>query len=72
LEEKVKDVVDESEKLKNTLIGKDGVINAIESELNAVKDVTSGYATLRETLGNLMGDYENLGKFIDETVRKTQ
>jgi hypothetical protein len=30
LEENIKDIVDESEKLKDTIMGDDGVINAIE------------------------------------------
>jgi hypothetical protein len=72
LEENIKAITDESEKLKNTIVGKGGVVDAIEDELNAVKDVTSGYATLRQTLFNLTGDYEGLCNQIDETIRKAR
>ena len=72
LEENIKDIVDESEKLKDTIMGDDGVINAIEQEIDAVAEITSGYATLRKTLSELMGDYEALGKTIDKAVRKQQ
>ena len=72
LEENIKDITDESEKLKETIIGENGVINAIEKEIDAVSNITSEYATLRNTLQALMGDYEDLGKSIDESVRKQQ
>ena len=72
LEENIKDITDESEKLKETIIGEDGVVDAIEEEINAVSNITSQYATLRGTLQQLMDDYKDLGKSIDEAVRKQQ
>jgi hypothetical protein len=47
---KVSNIVSESEQLKETLIGEDGdggIVGAINLEIEAVKDVTEQYATLR-------------------------
>ena len=68
---KVKKVTDESDKLKETILGSGndkGVIGALADELDAVSNLTGGYANLRAELQSLIEDYEELIK----TVLKIQ
>ena len=60
---KVKTVTDESDKLKDKILGTEsepGVIDALAQELTAVSNLTGGYANLRQTLQGLINDYETL------------
>ena len=72
---KVKQVTDESDKLKDKILGTNGepgVIQALADELNAVSNLTGGYANLRTTLQGLIRDYEELmGKVIDAQNTET-
>jgi hypothetical protein len=43
LAKKTQSLTDKSEGLKNKLTGKDGLIDALGKELNAVVNVTNGY-----------------------------
>ena len=65
---KVDAVTQETEELRDTLLGtdgKDGVIKAIEDELNAVSNLTGEYANLREEIQALIADYEDLMKTVN-------
>ena len=60
---KVKAVTDESKALKEAILGNGedkGVIGALTEELQAVSDLTGGYANLRTTIQGLISDYEEL------------
>lgn len=60
---KVKAVTDESKALKEAILGNGedkGVIGALTEELQAVSDLTGGYANLRTTIQGLIADYEEL------------
>ena len=47
--------------LRSFDIGEDkGVIGALTEELQAVSDLTGGYANLRTTIQGLIADYEEL------------
>lgn len=72
LEKNVKDIVDESKALKDILIGEDGkggVVGAIETEIEAVKDITEMYATLRSELDKVKSAYEEVTAAINATIR---
>ena len=65
---KVDAVTAETEELRDTLLGtdgKEGVIKAIEDELNAVSNLTGEYANLREEIQALIADYEDLMKTVN-------
>ena len=72
LESNIKDITTESERLKKTLTDKDGVIDAINTEANAVAGVTSNYALLRTSMQETISKYEELGRAADESIRKQQ
>jgi methyl-accepting chemotaxis protein len=72
LEKNVKDIDDESKALKDILIGEDGkggVVGAIETEIEAVKDITEMYATLRSELDKVKSAYEEVTAAINATIR---
>ena len=65
---KVDAVTTETEELRDTLLGtdgKEGVIKAIEDELDAVSNLTGEYANLREEIQALIADYEDLMKTVN-------
>ena len=66
---KVKQITDESDKLKDKILGTNGepgVIQALADELTAVSNLTGGYANLRATLQGLIEDYEELMRTVIE------
>lgn len=72
LEKNVKDITDESKALKDILIGedgKDGVVGAIKTEIEAVKNITESYATLRAELAKIKAAYEEVATAINATIR---
>lgn len=72
LEKNVKDITDESKALKDALVGedgKDGVVGAIKTEIEVVKDITEGYATLRAELAKIKTAYEEVAAAINATIR---
>lgn len=72
LVDSVGSIVDESESLRETLIGEDGeggVVGAIQTEIEAVKDITEEYATLRAELGRIKTAYEEVVAAIAATIR---
>ena len=72
IEDNIKDVVDESESLRDVLIGEDGLISAFDDQIDAVAAITSHYATLRESLQTIVKSYEDVGKAADEAIKKQQ
>lgn len=72
LDENIKDIVDESKNLRDTLTGEDGVIAAINAEATAVAGVTSNYALLRTSMQETIKKYEELGKAAAESIKKQQ
>jgi hypothetical protein len=68
LESNIQDLVNESKNLKNTLIGKDGVIDALESEFAAVSNIAAGYATVRAEIDSLITKYEEMGRAAAEAI----
>jgi hypothetical protein len=72
LADNVKEIVTESENLKNTLTGKDGVIAATNNVATAVAGVTSNYATLRSSMQETIAKYEELGKAASDSIKKQQ
>jgi hypothetical protein len=65
---KVDAVTTETKELRDTLLGtdgKDGVIKAIEDELDAVSNLTGEYANLRKEIQALIADYEDLMKTVN-------
>lgn len=72
LEKNVKDIVDESKALKDILIGEDGkggVVGAIETEIEAVKNIAEMYATLRSELDKVKNAYEEVTAAINATIK---
>lgn len=72
LEKNVKDIVDESKALKDILIGEDGkggVVGAIETEIEAVKNIAEMYATLRSELDKVKNAYEKVTAAINATIK---
>ena len=72
LEKNVKDITDESKALKDILIGEDGkggVVGAIKTEIEAVKNITESYATLRAELAKIKAAYEEVATAINATIR---
>lgn len=63
---KVQDVIDTSQELTDQALNE--VIPAINSELDAVGDLTAAFAAQRGELKNLMGYYENLLGVISSTI----
>ena len=62
----------ESDKLKESLIGKDGkggVVNAIQAEITEVGNLTGAYALVREQIQGLIGDHELLIGEINQTQK---
>ena len=71
IEGSIKDVTDESDNLRKAIIGEDGkggVVQALKNELQAVKDVTDKYATLRGSLDSVKQGYEALAAAINAVV----
>lgn len=72
IEQNVKDITTENDNLKKAIIGEDGkggVVGAIKSEIEAVKDVTEKYATLRGELGKIKTAYEEITVAINNTIK---
>jgi hypothetical protein len=72
---KVKSVTDESDALKKAVIGEDGksgVVGALKSELDAVSNLTGGYAGLRGTIQGLIEDYEKMMKTVNNAQNQQQ
>ena len=72
---KVKTVTDESDALKKAVIGEDGksgVVGALKSELDAVSNLTGGYAGLRGTIQGLIEDYEKMMKTVNNAQNQQQ
>ena len=60
---KVKNVTDKSDELRDVILGNDGepgVIDALREELDSVSALTREYATFRSELQNTIEDYEEL------------
>ena len=72
IETSVSDVTRESNNLKDALIGEDGLIKAFDDQINAVADITSGYASLRESLNDLIKEYEATGIAANNAIKKQQ
>lgn len=71
IEGSIKNVTDESDDLRKAIIGEDGnggVVQALKNELQAVKDVTAKYATLRGSLDSVKQGYEALAAAINAVV----
>jgi DNA repair exonuclease SbcCD ATPase subunit len=69
---KVGNIVSESEQLKETLIGEDGeggIVGAINLEIEAVKDITEQYATLRGQLEEVKTAYEDIATAIGAVIK---
>ena len=66
LSSNVQNVTDENDKLKDKII--DEVIPALQGEMDEVERVTDEYALHREEILKVIGQYENLVKYIDQTV----
>ena len=69
LGEAVGDVTDESTQLKDALLGEDGVIETVQSEIDAVKTVTEKYANLREELEKVKKSYEDIILAINNAIK---
>ena len=66
--EKVDDVTDASDKLKDEVLGE--VLPAIENELDMVADLSDNYAHLRDEILETIRYYEDLIDTIEELIRK--
>ena len=60
LEDNVKDITDANDALTDSIIKDGGVIDAIESELDQVSELTGKYANLRQQIQGLIADHETL------------
>ena len=60
LEDNVKDITDANDALTDSIVGDGGVIDAIESELDQVSELTGKYANLRQQIQGLIADHETL------------
>lgn len=72
LTDATQEVVDKSNELTEALVGEDGVIDAIEAQINAVADVTSTYATLRSTLDTIVKKYEEIAEAATAAITAQQ
>lgn len=68
LEGNVEDVTNKSTALRDAIIGPDGVIDALDEELQRVSDVTGQYASLRSSLELTMRSYELLATAISRAA----
>ena len=66
--EKVDDVTDASDKLKDEVLGE--VLPAIKNELDMVAKLSDNYASLRDEILETIRYYENLIDTIEELIRK--
>ena len=72
MEQNVKDITTESDNLKKAIIGEDGkggVVAAVKTEIEAVKEITEKYATLRSSLETIKKAYEDVTAAINATIR---
>jgi LysM repeat protein len=69
LKNKTDDITKASEELKDALTKKDGVIDTLGSEADAVAAVTEKYAAQRTEIEGLIGVYETLLNSINATIR---
>lgn len=60
LEDNVKDITDANDALTDSIVKDGGVIDAIESELDQVSNLTGKYATLRQQIQGLIADHEQM------------
>ena len=60
LEDNVKDITDANDALTDSIVKDGGVIDAIESELDQVSELTGKYANLRQQIQGLIADHETL------------
>ena len=60
LEDNVKDITDANDALTDSITKDGGVIDAIESELDQVSELTGKYANLRQQIQGLIADHETL------------
>lgn len=60
LEDNVKDITDANNALTDSIVKDGGVIDAIESELDQVSNLTGKYATLRQQIQGLIADHEQM------------
>lgn len=72
MENSIKEVVDESKNLKDVLVGENGLISAINDQATAVANITSRYASLRDSLGLITAAYEASGKAASDAIIKQQ
>ena len=70
IESAVGDVTGASKDLLAALTDEGGLLDALEEELGDVSDITDAWALQRETVGDLIGDYEELTETIDATIKK--
>ena len=66
LKEKTKGITDESDALVTKITEDGGVIDSLEAEYDAVVNLTGAYATLREQLAGVIGDYEAMMQAIND------
>ena len=64
----VDEITTASDELTEALTGKEGVINALGQELTKVGEVTSAWAAQRQTILDLIGDYERLAGTVQGTL----
>jgi chromosome segregation ATPase len=68
LSTKVTDITDASEELAETLTKDDGIIDKLEGELTAVSNVTEAYAEQRDTIKDLIEEYEEYINSLNTTI----
>lgn len=69
LTERTQTLTTKSQKLADTILGKNGVLNAIEQEVTQVAELTGAYAGLREEIQEAIRQREELIRQIDERIQ---
>ena len=70
LADKTKDLIDESEKLRDKIV--DEVVPAMDSELTRVRELTTEYANNRTALLNLIEEYKNYLELLNAKTNTAQ
>lgn len=69
LTERTKTLTNKSQELADTILGENGVLNAIEQEVTQVAELTGAYAGLREEIQEAIRQREELIRQIDERIQ---
>lgn len=67
--DKVKDLTDASNNLRDQVV--DDIIPSLDSELNSVRELTEAWAQQRQEILNLIQTYEELLKYVGDTIQSS-